>query len=314
LLAPILTAPDVRAETEYLRLKVLAIVYTNTFAGTASFQEVQNVRNEVNEAVEFIWRSSRMRLHLAVDDLTIYRYVPEGEFAFTPPDRYILPFWTPAGAQSSVTTDLADQGYGRGSYDLVVAFYAFDQAPGRLNLFGAGSYGLNRLLGRAGYIAIPMSWNPSTLNNYFEHEFLHILSDIFTQSGYRGFPIVHNGDLFKFVNGKRASYEKSVLASIPDAEYVDPSRGWGTVERATDRDGDLVPDYSPYGEELSITEETLGSSTDRIDTDGDGLSDLEEATAGIRCGSDPRDPDTDGDGLVDGLDPDPLDASDFACQ
>jgi len=313
-LAMMLATPGTGRADSYLRLKVLVMVYTNTFAGTADFHEVQNVRNEVDEAVEFVWRSSRMRLHLAVDDLTIDRFVPENEFAFSEPDRYVLPFWTPDGAASSVTTDLADYGYESGSYDLVVAFYAFKEAPGRLNLFGGGSYGLNRLLGRAGYVAIPMTWAPDTLNGYFEHEFLHILSDIFRESGYQGFPEVHNGDLFKVLNGPDASYDKSVLDSISDADYVDPSRGFGTVERFRDRDGDLVPDYSPYGEELSITEEILGSSTESDDTDGDGLSDLEEATAGVRCGSDPRNPDTDGDGSIDGRDPHPLDASDRAAR
>jgi hypothetical protein len=305
-LALMSTAPYAHADTEYLRLRALVIVYTNTFAGTATYHEVEKVRNEVNEAVEFIWRSSRMRLHLAVDDLTIYRFVPEDEFAFSDSDRYILPFWTPAGAQGSVTTDLADYGYTSGSYDVVVAFYAFEQAPGRLNLFGAGSYGLNRLLGRAGYVAIPMTWDPETFNGYFEHEFLHILSDIFDQSGYRGFPLVHNGDFFQFVNGKNASYEKWLLGSIPVEEYVDPSRGWGSVATFKDRDGDLVPDYSPYEDELAITEETFGSSSDLADTDGDGLTDLEEAIAGVRGGTDPNHSDTDGDGLLDGSDPDPL--------
>ncbi len=80
------------------------------------------------------------------------------------------------------------------------------------------------------------------------------------------------------------------------------------MEGFKDRDGDGVPDYSPYGDELSITEETLDSSTSHIDTDGDGLSDLEEATAGVRSGTDPNNPDTDGDGLIDGNDPDPLGA------
>ncbi|MBW2579104.1 MAG: hypothetical protein JRE38_13730 [Deltaproteobacteria bacterium] len=77
-----------------------------------------------------------------------------------------------------------------------------------------------------------------------------------------------------------------------------------------DRDGDGLPDYSPYGDELRITEETLGSSTSEADTDGDGLSDLEEAIAGLRGGTDPNNPDTDGDGLLDGSDPSPLEASD----
>jgi hypothetical protein len=303
------SAPGVAGADEYLRLEVLVVVYTDTFAGAVTSSEVENVRREVDEAVEFIWRSSRMRLHLAVDDLTIYDFVPEDQFARSQTDRYILPFWTPKGAQGSLTTDLADFGYQNGSYDLVVAFYAFENGPGRFPLFGAASYGLNRLLGKAGYITIPMTWAPETFNGYVEHEFLHILSDIFRESGNTDFPLVHNGQFFKFVNGKNASYKKWILGSFSDAEYFDVAGRWGTVETFKDRDGDGVPDYSPYGDELSITEETLGSSTNHADTDGDGLSDLEEATAGVRSGTDPTNPDTDGDGLIDGSDPDPLGAS-----
>jgi hypothetical protein len=309
LLTLMVTMPGAAGADEYLRLKALVVVYTDTFAGTVTSSEVENVRHEVDEAVEFIWRSSRMRLHLAVDDLTIYRFVPEDQFARSDVDRYILPFWTPRGAQGSLTTDLADLGYESGSYDVVVAFYAFEQGPGRLNLFGAGSYGLNRLLDKAGYIAIPMTWQPDSFNRFFEHEFLHVLSDIFNQSGYTGLPLVHNGKFFKFVNGKNASYEKWMLGSFSDTEYLGAAGRWGTVESFKDRDGDGVPDYSLYGEELSITEETLGTSTSHADTDGDGLSDLEEATAGVRNGADPNHPDTDGDGLIDGSDPDPLDAT-----
>jgi hypothetical protein len=300
------------------------VVYPNTFADTVTSSEIDNVWDEVDEAVEFIWRSSKMRLYLAVDELTIYRFVPEDQFArseFAPedlpekyaspgPGRYVLPFWTTRGAHSSLTTDLADLGYEIGSYDLVVTFYAFKPGPDRVNRYGAASYGLNKLLGKAGYVAIPMTWRPEAFNGYFEHEFLHILHSIFKKGGNRNFPLVHSGEFFQWVNGENANYEKWILGSFSDAEYLDAAGRWGSVETFKDRDGDGVPDYSLlYEDELPITEETLGSSTSHTDTDGDGLSDLEEATAGARSGTDPNHPDTDGDGLIDGNDPDPLEPS-----
>jgi hypothetical protein len=309
LLAVTLTVPGVVGADEYLRLKALVVVYTNTFAGTVTSSEVENVRHEVDEAVEFIWRSSRMRLHLAVDDLTIHRFVSEDQFHQAKPERYILPFWTMKGAWGGLDADLEEFGYQSGSYDVVVAFYAFEPGPGRHNLFGAGSYGVNRLLGKAAYVAIPMTWRPDTFNGYVEHEFLHVLNSIFNQNGYTDFPLVHNVKFFEWVNGKNASYAKWLLGSISGTEYLDAAERWGSVEVFKDRDGDGVPDYSLYGDQLSITEETLGSSTSHADTDGDGLSDLEEATAGVRIGTDPNHPDTDGDGLIDGSDPDPLKAS-----
>ena len=132
---------------EYLRLKVLVVVYTDTFAGTATPSEVEAVRREVEEAVEFIWRSSRMRFHLAVDDLTIDRFVPEEEFAKSEPDRYVLPFWPVGDTDGGVAADLADLGYQSGSYDVVVAYYAFEPRPGVSTPFGAGSYSVDSLLG-----------------------------------------------------------------------------------------------------------------------------------------------------------------------
>ena len=323
LLTLALTVPGDAGADEYLRLEVLVVIYTNTFAGTATSSEVENVRHEVDDAVEYIWRSSRMRLHLAVDDLTIHRFVPENQFArseFAPedlpeqyaspgPGRYVLPFWTINDAQSSVTTDLEDLGYQSGSYDIVATFYAFEPGPDRVNRFGGASYGVNRLLDKAAYVVIPMTWRPDTLNRYFEHEILHAVRAIFNQSGNTSFPLVHNSELFRWANGENANYERWILGSVSEAEYLDAAGRWGTVEVFKDRDGDGVPDYSLYGAELPITEETFGSSTDGADTDGDGLTDLEEATAGERRGTDPNDPDTDGDGLIDGIDPYPLGAN-----
>jgi hypothetical protein len=303
LLTLTLAVPAVAGADEYLRLKALVIVYPNTFAGTATFSEIENVREEVDEAVEFIWRSSKMRLHLAVDDLTIHQFVAEDQFGQSKPGHYLLPFWT------AVRTDLADLGYQSGSYDVVLAFYAFESGPGRSNRYGAYAYGGKRLLDQAAFIGVPMTWRPNTFNGYVEHEFLHVLSGIFKAGGYTDFPIVHNGNFFQWVNGKDASYEKWLLGSLSDAAYFDPTLGSGTVESFKDRDGDGVPDYSPYGDELSITEETLGSSTSSADSDGDGLSDLEEATAGARRGTDPNNPDTDGDGVLDPLDLNPFGAS-----
>jgi hypothetical protein len=307
-----LAVPGIARADEYLRLSALVIVYTNTFAGSATFDEVENVRAEVDEAVEFIWRSSRMRLHLAVDDLTIHRFVSENQFVRAEGDRYILPYWTTKDAQHSVTTDLADLGYQDDSYDLVVAFYAFEPGPGRRNLYGAASYGVNRVLGKAAYNLLPMSWKPDTFNHNFEHEFLHVLRGIFEETGYEGFPLIHNGDFYQFVNGENASYKKWMLGRLSETDYVETAGRWGSVETFKDRDGDGVPDYSlSDGDELSITEETLGSSTSHVDTDGDGLSDLDEVTMGLRSGTDPNNPDTDGDGLIDGSDLDSYEASEL---
>jgi len=109
---------------------------------------------------------------------------------------------------------------------------------------------------------------------------------------------------------------------------LEPTKGfryftnrWGTVLDIADRDNDGIPDNAP---ELPFDERRFGSNDRKADTDGDGLTDIEEALAcqwveyghGYHwAGSpashhcDPRNPDSDGDGLSDGKDPYPLYAS-----
>ena len=48
----VLTIPGVVGADEYLRLKALVIVYPNTFPGTVTASEIDNVRQEVDEAVD----------------------------------------------------------------------------------------------------------------------------------------------------------------------------------------------------------------------------------------------------------------------
>ena len=144
---------------------------------------------------------------------------------------------------------------------------------------------------------------------------MHVLTRHIQQERLHGPPAGPQREAsFKFVNGKKASYNKWILGSFSDSEYLGAAGRWGTVGTFKDRDGDGVPDYSfLYGDELSITDaETLEAlRTSHADTDGDGLSDLDEATRwASEAGCDVRViPITDGDGLSDGSDPDPLDAS-----
>lgn len=91
---------------------------------------------------------------------------------------------------------------------------------------------------------------------------------------------------------------------------------YGEVKSAVDADEDGFPDDDPS---LPLDEKRFGSSPEKADTDGDGLTDLREAMAwnGVNRGlgetfmtghfyPDPDDPDPDGDGLSDGDDPYPL--------
>lgn len=299
-------APSTTEADQYLRLKVLAVVYTDTFTDRATPAEVETVWKEVDEAAELYWRHSSMRLHLAVDHLTIDRFVPREHLWELTPEHYWL---APTGGEHEhdVEADLLDRGIGFDSYDVIAVFYAYENGPGHYSQFGGGSYGVDTLLGKAAFVSIPLAFEPDYLNRLFEHEFLHCLASIFWNSGYDAFPFPHNERAFKALEGKDNDWIPWVLGGIPDRYYFEPTGEWGTVERFSDRDLDGLPDYSPALDQLRITEETLGSSPDRRDTDRDGWSDLKEATAGLRRGTDPTNPDTDGDGLLDSEDEAPFD-------
>ena len=99
--------------------------------------------------------------------------------------------------------------------------------------------------------------------------------------------------------------------------------GFGELLSAADRDGDGIPDNAPR---LPLDERRLGTSSTRLDTDGDGVGDVQELMASTWVTAmlaatrkrvsvpyirpDPTKTDSDGDGLADGQDPYPI----YACK
>jgi len=76
----------------------------------------------------------------------------------------------------------------------------------------------------------------------------------------------------------------------------------GTLRLVADRDQDGLPDDDPT---LPLDERRFGSDPSKPDTDGDGLSDLREATAGTFTSANPTRVDTDADTIPDAEDPYP---------
>lgn len=219
--------------SDYLRLKVLVVVYPDTFAHLATSEEVANVWREADEAAEAFWQASRGRLHLALDRLIIDRHLYRDQFAEQRRDEYWLGQKNHDG-EHGVESDLLARGYENAGYDVVVVFYAWKNAPGQLNRFGAASYGVNNILGKAGYVAIPMAWRPDRLNRYFEHEFLHVLSSILATTGYTDFPFVHNEDFFQAVYGDAVSWAGFIFDGISDRQFLASAGRWGTLESLPD--------------------------------------------------------------------------------
>ena len=113
-----------------------------------------------------------------------------------------------------------------------------------------------------------------------------------------------------------APFEDEVGGDGGAAYVFDISAGWSQIAKLTASDGAAM-DF--FGLAVGISGNTVVATARvndggtgaayvftilgaDVDTDGDGLTDAEEAD----LGTDPFDPDTDGDGIVDGSDPDTL--------
>jgi len=101
---------------------------------------------------------------------------------------------------------------------------------------------------------------------------------------------------------KRFDYQSTLLRDFAkNSDYLDLYDDWAEIYEVVDADNDGFPDHDPN---VPFDEARFGSSTSSADTDGDGLTDREEATDGIYDYSyaDPNKQDTDGDGKIDGRD------------
>jgi len=100
------------------------------------------------------------------------------------------------------------------------------------------------------------------------------------------------GDTF---NGRIALYDSGVFRFQGDTEAIGTLGVEGEIAVVT------LEDSTDTGW-MQLWVRIAGGSGTETDTDGDGLTDLEE----IELGTDPEDSDTDDDGLLDGSDPHPL--------
>jgi hypothetical protein len=212
---------------DQLRLSVLVVVYPETFAAAATRDEVENVWREVAESAAFVERASRGRLALDVERVVVERVVPRDDFQEDPPGQYWLNDY--AGSRHVVEDDLVALGKPRNRFDVVAVFYAWENRLSHLTPVGAASIGVNRILGKAAYLAVPMVWSPSTLNSYFEHELLHCLESMFEEAG-AGFPHLHNGWAFEATYGvDPAAWNAWVLGNAPWDAYLTKPGPWGTL-------------------------------------------------------------------------------------
>ena len=135
------------------------------------------------------------------------------------------------------------------------------------------------------------------------HEMMHSVDQMYHNSGHREYASSHpDGSIYGWATGGE-DLSWCGNAMRPFTNYFGMKIPWDGryVYRDSDYDGLGDDDFLLPGDEVRMNSDSAES-----DTDGDGLSDLKEYTAGLYFPSDANNTDTDGDGLIDGEDPYPI--------
>ena len=232
LLVPLLLGAG-EPPVDSLRLKVLVVVYPYTFTASSSYDEIENVWREVAEAAAFVQRASGARRDLDVETVVVERVLPHDDFQEVSPGQY----WLNGHGRSErvVENDLLARGREPDRYDVVAVFYAWENRPSHLSPYGAAALGVNQILGKAAYLAVPLAWTPSSLSGYFEHELLHCVESMFETAGHpHAVPFLHNGWAFEETTGANTHvWNAWVLGNIEYQAYLDRPGAWGTVVRGS---------------------------------------------------------------------------------
>ncbi len=273
----------------YIELNNLLVVYKNTNAGSIpdNYTELLNAALEVSNL--FYWRNSYMSLNI---NWTVY--VIEEPMDRVRENAYIYP--------SEVDADLRSRGFAPDSYDAVGVV-----------AYGSGAYawGVNQVLGRGAYFQVPW-WEEGVyeLAWFIVHEFHHDIDGMFAAAGHPDYPHNHPGAARyagEFVprSGTNWDLNAGILRSWPKADWLDLRQqgNWGIIKSTVDMDRDSIPDDEPA---VPLDEIRFGSSSSSMDSEGDGLTDMQEVLAGIFLSTNPQVQDSDKDGISDGEDTEPI--------
>jgi|GEM_PF-1161819 len=292
------------ANVSYVALNTLVAIYPNTAAGSLAPADVTLVQESILKAVRFMWQHAHFKLLFNVTFLVIDDYKDISEFTVNESGGYWLYPTDDDGDSVSVETDLLARGVLPNQYDSINYLWAHNNGSLPAQAGGMAMV-MYWQLGCSGLTMDPI-FQESGATEYetaFTHEVEHVISFMFSDVGY---PDYFNADRpweLPGAFGGGWSFWAYGMEHWPVYGWLALPSRWGDITQAPDMDGDGVPDY---GTGLPMTELSLGSSPNEIDSDGDGLSDLGEAVAGIFDNANPSMPDTDQDEALDGLDPEPM--------
>lgn len=297
-------AAALTGQTTYLDFDTLIVIYPNTCTGRLTDSDVQKVEEQVRDEARFIWRHTHLKFSLNLTFLIINDFKDSSEFTELFPGGWWLNPLDDDHDGVSVEKDLIARGIKKDQFDSINYFWSFADNTLPAAWGGLGG-GISWTLGLQGITEIPI-FTPSGSDHFdfaFAHEIQHTIDWMLDASGH---PEYFHPDQPWYASGafgEDYSYWVDQMDHYPPQNYLDIKAPWGTVRSAADGDNDGVPDS---GASLWLTESALGSSPSRVDTDQDGLSDLNEILAGYFRTTDLTNPDTDQDGLPDGSDPEPL--------
>lgn len=274
----------VAGEHQFLRLKTVAVVYTDSLEGPGFERADQDLidrgKQRFYDLADYYWQNTAFKIWFDIE-----LFVVE---------------WDDAEHFSDLTHEerLVELGY-TAEDDVDMLFHYFPVG-------GGGFGGRGEAFGRSiGYFR-----SRSSSLYLYAHEASHALDYAVFPSYVQPYESCHRswsvrGDTHATT---RALQETQVPRNVKPAAYT--ARNWmfKKILTAPDVDNDGVPDASPAGlaNPLSITEQTLGSSPFLQDTDDDGLVDLAEAFALYSHSTDLTSDDTDSDGTADPDDLNPL--------
>jgi hypothetical protein len=264
------TEPAAAGQINVVRIDAATVIYTNTMSPT----KIQQHRDLMRWLREFYFRNTHGRLWLDTTVIESPRVLTAADY-----DNGSL-------KPSIVQADLSANGFSTSRVpDLVVV----------------GSRGGGNLGGIDGFYGREAGYARYSTESAFTviHEVGHALDSMFDLAGMPHYDYNHGlWFVAPAIKGLDGAVNAEINRKLSAANVLAMVPRWGSLRAVADADGDGVSEEAS----LPVTEATLPGNPASADSDGDGLTDLQEMERGIFRGTPAGNRDGDGDGATQGDD------------